>query len=93
VQYDFDQPRKVSAVSVYWWDERRVGRHCRVPASWRLLYRTGNEWRLVEHAGAYGVDLDRFNRVEFTPVETTAVRIEVRLRPQWSAGILEWQVE
>jgi DUF1680 family protein len=93
VQYDFDQPCKVSAVSVYWWDERRIGRHCRIPASWRLLYRAGNEWRQVKEEGAYGVDLDCFNRVEFTPVETTALRIDARLQPGWSSGILEWQVE
>jgi hypothetical protein len=26
------------------------------------------------------------------PVETTALRIEVKLRPNLSAGILDWQV-
>jgi DUF1680 family protein len=33
VQYTFDHPRRLSAVSAYWWDERRIGRHCRVPES------------------------------------------------------------
>jgi len=93
VQYDFDRPRKVSSVSVYWWDERRVGRQCRVPRSWRLLYKTGDEWRPVAASGPYGVELDRANHVAFAPVETTALRLEVQLQPQWSGGVLEWSVE
>ena len=93
VQYDFDVQRKISAVSIYWWDERRVGRHCRVPQSWRVLYKTGDEWRPVAATSPYGVDLDRLNRVAFTPVETAALRIEVQLQPGWSGGILEWTVD
>lgn len=29
VQYDFDEPVKVSAVEVYWFDDERIKRHCR----------------------------------------------------------------
>lgn len=93
VQYDFDQPVRVSAVEVYWWDERRIKAHCRVPGSWRLLYRKGQTWEPVPDTAAYGVEMDRYNRVAFTPVETTALRLEVQLQPDWSAGILEWRVE
>ena len=28
----------------------------------------------------------------FTPVTTTALRLEVTLPPQWSSGIQEWKV-
>jgi hypothetical protein len=31
--------------------------------------------------------------VTFTPIETTALRLEVRLQPGWSGGILEWTAE
>lgn len=40
MQYDLDKQQKVSAVEVYWWDERRIKAHCRIPQSWRLLKRT-----------------------------------------------------
>ena len=40
----------------------------------------------------FGTRLDTANLVEFEPVETTAIRIEVKLRPDLSAGILQWQV-
>ena len=93
MQYEFAGPTRVSAVEGYWWDERRIKAHCRVPQSWRVLYREGGEWRSVPNAGAYGVEMDRFNRVAFAPVDTAALRIEVTLQPEWSGGVLEWRVE
>jgi DUF1680 family protein len=92
-QYDFNKPQKVSAVSVYWWDERRVGAHCRVPQSWRVLYQDGDQWKPVTGATAYGTSMDRYNRVTFDGIDTAALRLEVQLQPTWSGGILEWQVE
>jgi DUF1680 family protein len=94
VQYDFERPEKVSAVEVYWWDERRIKAHCRVPQSWRLVYRTADgQWKPVAGATGYTAEIDKFNRVGFEPVETKALRIEVQLQPEWSGGILEWRVE
>jgi len=93
VQYDFDAPVRINAVEVYWWDERRIHAHCHVPQSWRLLCQVGGEWKPVRNALAYGVEMDRFNRVTFEPVEAQALRIEVQLQPDWSGGILEWKVE
>jgi hypothetical protein len=92
-QYDFEEPTKVSAVSVYWFDDERIKRHCRTPKSWKLLYRSGKEWKPVAAKGPFGTELDKYNRVEFEPVQTDALRIEVQLKPTWSGGILEWKVE
>lgn len=80
-------------MEVYWWDERRIQAHCRVPQSWRLLYQSGDTWKTVTGASAYGTEMDRFNRVTFDAVETKAIRIEAQLQPDWSGGILEWKVE
>jgi DUF1680 family protein len=93
VQYDFDTPQKISAVEVYWWDERRIKAHCRVPQSWRLLTKDGERWKPVAGASEYGTRMDRFNRVRFDAVETRALRLEVQLQKGWSGGILEWRVE
>jgi hypothetical protein len=92
VQYDFDEPQTVSAIEVYWWDERRIKAHCRVPQSWQLLYKAGDQWKPVAGASEYGGKMDQFNRVTFTPVRTAALRIEVQLQADWSGGILEWKV-
>lgn len=92
VQYDFAKPAKVSTAGVYWFDDTGRGA-CRVPASWKLLYKSGDEWKPVEATGALGVEKDQYNTVAFTPVETDALRLEVQLQPEWSGGILEWKVE
>jgi hypothetical protein len=91
VQYDFEKPRKLARVEVYWFDDTGMGQ-CRVPQSWRLLYRVGEEWKPVTGASEYGTQRDRFNVVTYDPVETTGLRIEVKLQKDFSAGILEWKI-
>lgn len=92
VQYEFETPQKLSAVSLYWFDDRPRGGGCRVPASWRVLYREGDKWKPVSALDQYGTARDRFNAVRFEPVISTALRLEVQLQRGYSGGILEWQV-
>jgi hypothetical protein len=91
VQYNYDKPRKVSGVAVYWFDDTGSG-SCRVPKSWQLLYRDGEAWKPVKAKGEFGVKRDTYNRVDFEPVSATGLRIEVELQPEVSGGILEWKV-
>jgi hypothetical protein len=93
VSYHFPQARRLSAAAVYWFDDTGTGR-CRVPASWRLLYKQGSEWKEVQLAAgsAYGTAPDRFNEVSFEPVQTRELKLDVGLRPGFSGGILEWTV-
>ena len=92
VQYDFEAPAQVSTVKVYWFDDRPDG-GCRVPAAWRLLYRDGNTWKPVENTTPYTVTRDAFDQVTFTPVTTTALRLELTSQPDVSSGLHEWVVE
>ena len=46
----------------------------------------------VADAGSYGVNRDQFNRVHFTRVTTRGLRLEVRLQPKYSGGILQWKI-
>jgi hypothetical protein len=92
VQYDFKQPKAVSATRVYWFDDTGVG-YCRVPYAWRLLYRDGEIWRPVATQDAFGTRPDQLNSVRFEPVTTSALRLEVWLQPNYSGGLLEWQIE
>lgn len=92
IQYDFPKAAEVSEVSVYWFDDSGHGA-CRPPASWRLLYRDGDAWKPVAQPSAYGVEQDCYNTTRFEPVKTDALRLEVKLQPKFSAGILEWQVK
>jgi uncharacterized protein len=87
----FAKTATVSGVELYWFDDTGHGQ-VRVPASWRLLYKDGAEWKPVAPSGPYGVAKDAWNKVAFAPVTTTALRLEVTMQPQWSAGIQEWKV-
>jgi DUF1680 family protein len=91
VVYTFREPVRVSQASVYWFDDTGGG-ECRVPASWRMLYKAGDRWLPVANAGPYGIAKDAWNTVAFTPVRTTALRLEVEMQKGWSAGIHEWKV-
>jgi DUF1680 family protein len=87
----FDKPTRIESVELYWFDDSGRG-SCRVPQSWRLLYQDGGRWKPVEGAGSYGVKRDQFNRVEFAAVTTRGLRLEVRLQPKFSGGILQWKI-
>lgn len=90
--FDFKTPRLVSSASLFWFDDTGKGQ-CRVPASWRLLYKDGDTWKPVEveGAGTFGTARDAFNTVTFSPVTTTGLRVEAQLQPEVSGGILEWK--
>jgi hypothetical protein len=92
VQYDFEKAAAVSACELYWFDDTGRGA-VRVPASWRLLYQEGGQWKPVEVTGTYGVEKDRFNKVTFKTVTTTALRVEVTMRPDFSVGLQRWRVK
>jgi len=91
VERVFEKPTTISSVELYWFDDTGRGR-CRVPQSWKLLYKSGDDWKPVETADPYGVAKDKFNKVTFQPVTTTALRLEVQLQPGFSGGILEWRI-
>jgi len=92
IQYDFEKPTEVSTVQVYWYQDSEKGA-IKVPASWRILYKDGVEWKPVEAQSYYEVATDRFNKVTFKPVNTSALRLELTLQPKYSAGIQEWRVQ
>jgi hypothetical protein len=91
VQYEFETPRTISASSVYWFDDTGKG-ECRVPTSWRLVYRDGDAWKPVEDSSDYGTARDRHNDVSFKPVTTSGVRLELQLGDGVCAGVLEWRL-
>ena len=76
---------------VYWFDDTGRG-GVRVPPSWRLLYKDGDTWKPVESA-TFGVARNAWNTVTFKPVTTSALRIELTMQPEMSAGVQEWKVK
>jgi hypothetical protein len=55
--------------------------------------KAGERWSPVAGDTGYSTELNRYNRVTFTPVECNGLRIEAQLQPEFSAGILEWKIE
>ncbi len=92
VEYAFAKPQTVSESSLYWFDDTGQG-GVRVPASWRIMYKEGNEWKPVEASGPYGVARNQYNRLTFKPVTTTGLRLELTMQPKVSAGIERWRVK
>jgi uncharacterized protein len=91
VELTFAKPSTVSTSDVYWFDDTGRG-GVRVPASWRLLYRSGDEWLPIETANAFGTARNAWNTITFKPVTTTALRIELAMQPGFSAGLQELKV-
>jgi hypothetical protein len=92
VQYDFPQPKAVSSVEIYWFDDTGKGQ-CRIPKSWRLLYRDGADWKPVPNATSLTPAKDQWNTVSFPALTVSSLRIEAQLQPDFSGGILEWRLK
>ncbi len=90
----FDAPRTLAKAGVYWFDDGPRG-GCRVPSSWKLQWKDGATWKDATPigGGTFGVAKDTVNTISIAPIKTTALRIEVTSRPEFSSGILEWTFE
>jgi DUF1680 family protein len=91
VQYDFKKTEKISSSKVYWFEDSPFG-DCRLPASWRLLYKKDDQWIPVKTKKEYEIIKDKYSEVQFEPVSTSALKLEVTLTKEHSGGIMEWSV-
>lgn len=89
VRQDFDTEETVGSCEVYWAPDGQG--FLAQPESWRLSYLDHGEWKPVETRGAYPMNQGRFVRVDFTPVRTRALRLDLQTRPKKTAGIFEWR--
>ena len=90
IEWTFDKPEQLSSTSLYWFDDSGSGR-CKVPASWRILYKNeSGEWLPVKNTTSYTVEKDQSNEVNFETITTQALRVEVQLQDDSSAGVLRW---
>ncbi|WMI65235.1 glycoside hydrolase family 127 protein [Aestuariibaculum sp. YM273] len=93
ISYNFDSKKTVSRSTVYWYDDKPWG-GCQVPDYWKIYYKdSNNQWQPVENTTAYGTEKGLPNEVVFKPVETTAIKMEIKLAEKTAAGIFEWEIE
>jgi len=92
IQYDFKESQKVTGASVYWFDDGPNG-GCRIPDAWEICYMDNGNWKPVKAEGSYVTAKNILNKVKFNPVQTTAMRLRVKLNKKFSAGVYEWSLE
>ncbi|MDR2131080.1 MAG: glycoside hydrolase family 127 protein [Odoribacteraceae bacterium] len=89
---EFAAPGRVSASTVYWFDDGPWG-GCRVPVAWKVYYKdAAGEWVPVDNLSPYTVVKGKACKVTFEPVTTTAVKLEVQLPEEHSTGLYEWEI-
>jgi len=93
IAYEFPAATTVQSSTVYWYDDGPWG-GCRVPKAWKVYYKDSKgEWMPVSNPSNYGVEKGAANTVNFDPVDTKALKLEVQLPEKNSAGIFEWSVK
>ncbi len=92
VQLTFPVEEEVSSSQVFWVSGPHAGTDHSLPESWRLMYLQGQEWKDVQAKTPLGKEANAFTTVEFSPVRTLALRIEVRLSRDATVGLAEWRV-
>jgi uncharacterized protein len=92
ITYDFEDMQTVSESSVYWFDDGPWG-GCRIPASWKLYYKKGEEWIAVENTIEYPITKDEMNKVSFKPIQTKSMKLEIQLPEEFATGLYEWEVK
>ena len=91
--YEFPVENRVQSATVYWYDDSPWG-GCRVPQSWRILYQDiQGQWLPVTGTDGYPTEKGSACTVNFDPVITKAVRLEVILPSDNSAGLFEWIIK
>lgn len=91
--YEFPQSATVQSSTVYWFDDAPWG-GCRVPKSWRILYQNEQgQWLPVEGADGYPTVRGAACTVNFNPVKTKSLRLEVTQPDDFSSGLFEWIVK
>jgi uncharacterized protein len=92
IQYDFSKEEEISSVKVYWFEDAPDG-GCRLPKSWIVYYKSGNEWLPVKNVTEYSTEINKYSEVKFLKVKTNALKLEVELPKEFSSGIYEWIVK
>ena len=93
IAYEFPEASTVQSSTVYWYDDGPWG-GCRVPKAWRIFFKNDNgEWQSVSGADKYPTTKGTACTVNFEPVKTKAIKIEINLPSDNSAGLFEWSVK
>ena len=93
ITYTFPEEATIQSSTVYWFDDQPWG-GCSTPESWKIYYKdaSGN-WQEVANADNYPTVKGSACTVNFDPVKTKEVKLEVKLPEKLSSGVFEWSVK
>ncbi|RAO32564.1 hypothetical protein ONO23_02982 [Micromonospora noduli] len=86
VELTWPTAQTIRAVDAYFFDDQGG---VRLPSAWRVQSWSGSAFADVPGASGYPVAADRYNRVSFTAVNTTRLRIQLTSNGTSSVGLLE----
>jgi len=93
IQFDWYRKHEISSIKIYFFDDTGLG-ECHLPKSWKVLYRNSQgNFQPVNNNTPYHMEKDTFNTVDFEPVKTDSIKIEIKLQDKWSAGVQEIIIE
>ncbi len=92
VEYELPSVEPVSGVEVYWFDDTGVG-GCRVPESWKVQVKASATAPWQDVATNLPGVADKYNGATFAATPAKFVRLVVKLRKGFSAGVLEWKLK
>jgi len=94
--FQFDRPRTVGSISVFWYEDM-TGDKVRLPREWWVDYRVGQgEWQRMNKyiTDDYGVQRDQFNLVRpAAPLMCDSLLIRVLPTVGYCSGVHEVQIE
>ena len=95
ISFEFAEPKKVSSVSVYWYEDAEDGK-VRLPREWWVDYKAeGGEWTRMKKyfTDFYGLEKDAFNYVRLAAaLNCDAIRISILPQVGYCMGIHEIQL-
>lgn len=97
IAYEFPAPLKVWRSDIYWFSDAEAGGGCDFPQHFTHDYWNGSSWVPLVPLHDYDVAADLYSSghytiVRFPEVTTTKIRLNVKLKPGKSGGLLEWRL-
>lgn len=89
VAYRWDKAVKTKGIRVYFFDDTGRG-ECRLPAEWHLEKLDGATWTPVQ--GDFQIAKDKWIELNFPTIESKGLRLVVKFKEGWAAGIRQWRI-
>ena len=91
--YELPEEMFVKSSTVYWFEDQPWG-GCGLPTSWKIYYKDEKgQWQPVTGVEQYPIIAGNPCTVNFNMISTKALKLEVKISPNLSAGLFEWSVK